>query len=109
MIKVHTWWGLYYDLKANLNCLYMSLDAYTWDIHVFEIVWNWLMLFLLRYTYPSKDRQSFLKTLLVYILMDGNNKNVPKNCMKPYFFKHSYDIYGYMDIKLTLSLTVSEF
>ena len=31
----------------------------------FEIVWNRLRLFLLRYTYPSKDRQSFLKTLLV--------------------------------------------
>ena len=50
----------------------MSPHANTWDIHVFRSL-NRLKLVkavLLRYTYPSKDRQFFLKTLLVSLKED---------------------------------------
>ena len=43
------------NLRTDMRLCIMSPHAYTCDIHVF------------RYTYPSKDRQSFLKTLLVII------------------------------------------
>ena len=45
-----------------------AINYNTWDIHVFLSINRLklvIRLFLLRYTYPSKDRQSFLKTLLV--------------------------------------------
>ena len=68
---INTWLGFFikwirWQIGDYLVCLHMLILGIYMFFDIW-IVWNWLRLFLLRYTYPVKDRQSFLKTLLILI------------------------------------------